>query len=273
MIDLHCHILPGIDDGPSDMAGAIEFARAAGEAGSTTMIATPHVSPRYPNESSTISAGVRDLNACLAEAGIELEVLCGAEISILEAADLADDELQRLALGGGPWLLIESPITMMADSLPLLIGQIQAHGHRIVLAHPERCQAFQRRPDLLETLVHQQGVLTSVTAGALIGRFGREVQRFALTLAAKGLIHNIASDAHDCGRRPPGIADEMRRAGLGEHIQLLTDAVPRAILAGTRLPDMPQTLLAERHGPQLWRRSHKVRSWRRTGAGGGDARL
>ena len=257
MIDLHCHILPGIDDGPVEMPGAVEFARAAVVAGMTTIIATPHVSPRYPNDSSAIGAAVGGLVSRLREEGIELEVLSGAEISILEASELADDELKRLTLGGGRWLLLECPVMMIADVLPLLIGQIQARGHGVVLAHPERCQAFQRRPDLLETLVRSQGVLTSVTAGALIGRFGREVRKFALALAAKGLIHNVASDAHDCERRPPGITEEMRRAGLGEHIELLTDTVPRAILSGTRLPEIPATLLVARHRPRLWRRSRE----------------
>jgi protein-tyrosine phosphatase len=255
MIDLHCHILPGIDDGPATIDGSLDFARAAAAAGMTTMIATPHVSPRYPNDSRTIAAGVADLNDRLVDEGIDLEVRPGAEISILQVEELAEGELRRLRLGHGPWLLIESPFTQVADGLPMLIGQIQADGHRIVLAHPERCQGFHRRPDLLEAMVRGQGVLTSVTAGALVGDFGRQVQSFALSLAEKGLIHNVASDAHDCERRPPGIAEAMRRAGLGAHIELLTEVVPRAILSGDRLPPLPGALLAERRGGRLWRRS------------------
>jgi len=254
MIDLHCHILPAIDDGPPTMEGALDFARAAVAAGMTTMVATPHVSPRYPNDSRTIARGVAHLTTRLAEEGIELEVLAGAEISILEAEQLAEAELGRLRLGGGPWLLIESPSTLAVESLPSVIGRIQANGHRILLAHPERCQGFHRQPDLLEGMVRRQGVLTSVTAGALMGRFGREVQRFALWMAEQGLIHDVASDAHDCERRPPGIADAMRRAGLGDHIELLTEAVPAAILSGDDLPLLPEALVAERRRGQLWRR-------------------
>lgn len=257
MIDLHCHILPGIDDGPATAAETLDLARAHSAAGMTAIVATSHVSPRYPNDSQTIHDGVASLNARLAGEGIGLEVIAGAEVSILQVGELAAGELGRLRLGGGSWLLIESPFTMLADSLPTLIGAVQAQGHRVILAHPERCQAFQRRPDLLERLVRGQGVLTSVTAGALIGRFGRDVQRFALALAQQGLIHNVASDAHDCERRPPGIADAMRRAGLEAHIELLTETVPAAILTGAPLPRVPACLLAQARGQRLWQRARR----------------
>lgn len=239
------------------MDEALDFARVAVAAGMTTMIATPHVSPRYPNDPLTIADGVEDLNDRLVDEGIELEVLCGAEVSILRLDEMPDEELARLSLGGGPWLLIESPFTMVVDSLPLLIAGIQAKGHRVVLAHPERCQGFHRRPDLLAAMVRGQGVLTSVTAGALIGSFGRAVQRFALAMAADGLIHNVASDAHDRERRPPGIADAMHRAGLGAHVELLAEAMPAAILAGARLPVLPERLLAEQRRGRLRRKPQR----------------
>jgi protein-tyrosine phosphatase len=263
MIDLHCHILPGIDDGPATIDESLDFARAAVAAGMTTMVATPHVSPRYPNDSRTIADGVGALNASLGEAGIVLEVLPGAEISIFQTDQLAAGELGRLRLGGGPWLLIESPFTLSADSLPMLIGEILAEGHRVLLAHPERCHGLQRRPDLLEAMVRRQGVLTSVTAGALIGSFGREVRTFALWMAEHGLVHNIASDAHDRERRPPGITDAMRRAGLGDHIELFTETVPAAILEGGPLPPLPDSLLAERRDGRLWRRTPRPGGARR----------
>jgi len=254
MIDLHCHILPGIDDGPTTMDEAVGFARVAAAVGMTKMVATPHVNPRYPNDSRTITDGVASLNARLAEVGIDLKVLAGAEISILQVEQLSANELRRMRLGAGPWLLIESPYTLIADSLPLLIGQIQTRGHRVVLAHPERCPGFQRRPDLLETMVRAQGVVTSVTAGALIGRFGKEVQRFAVSIAERGLLHNVASDAHDSHRRPPGVAEAIRSAGLGAHLELLTEAVPEAILSGEELPPLPDRLLGKRRVGSLRRR-------------------
>jgi protein-tyrosine phosphatase len=253
MIDMHCHILPGIDDGPPTMEGSLEFARAAVEAGMTTMVATPHVSPAYPNDARTIAAGVSALSARLKDEEIPLEVIAGAEVAILQSDELDAGELDRLRLGDGEWLLIEFPFTTFVDPLPLLVGRIQAAGHRVLLAHPERCPGLLRRPDLLETMVARQGVLTSVTAGALIGQFGREIQSFALWMAESGLMHNVASDAHDCERRPPGVAEAIDRAGLSAHIQLLTEAIPHAILTGGELPPLPGPLLAKRSSGRLRR--------------------
>jgi protein-tyrosine phosphatase len=256
MIDIHCHILPGIDDGPATMDDAVELARASAAAGVTTIIATPHVSPRYENDSMIVADGVGRVNARLVADGIPVNVLPGAEVAIPGIADLAVGELDRLRLGGGDWLLIESPFKTPVDSLPFVLHAIQSQGHQIILAHPERCPGFHRRPDILETLIGNQQMLASVTAGSLTGQFGREVQRFVLWMAESGLIHNVASDAHDCLRRPPGIADAMERSGLGAHVELLTEVVPAAILTGDPLPQMPRSLLADRAG-RRWRRPRR----------------
>ena len=243
MIDLHCHILPGIDDGPATIEATLDLARAAVTAGTRMMVATSHVSPRYPNDAETIAAGVARVKAALAAAEIPLDVRPGGEVAISQIDELAAGELSALRLGGGPWLLVESPFTLVVDSMPALLGLLQSGGHRIVLAHPERCPGFHRRSDLLRSLVLDHGVLTSVTAGSLVGQFGREVERFALGMARAGLIHNVASDAHDCERRPPGLAEPIDRAGLGAHAELLCEAVPAAILDGTPLPQHPGPLL------------------------------
>jgi protein-tyrosine phosphatase len=243
VIDLHCHILPGIDDGPATIEAALDMARVAVAGGTRVMVATSHVSPRYPNDARTVAAGVAAVNARLAAAEIPLEVRPGGEIAISQIDELPPGELSALRLGGGPWLLVESPFTLVVDSIPALLGLLQSAGHRIVLAHPERCPGFHRRPDLLRALVADQGVLTSVTAGSLVGQFGREVERFALAMARAGLIHNVASDAHDAERRPPGLAEPVARAGLGAHVELLCQATPRAILDGTDLPRHPGALL------------------------------
>ena len=87
-------------------------------------------------------------------------------------------------------------------------------GHHVVLAHPERCPAFHRDPSMLTSLV-SAGALTSVTAGSLVGRFGDEVRRFALELVRDGMVHNVASDAHDDVRRPPGRSQSSSRPGWG----------------------------------------------------------
>jgi protein-tyrosine phosphatase len=240
VIDLHCHVLAGIDDGPETIEGSVALARVAAELGTDTIVATPHVSFRYPNGSATIERLVRETNAALVDAGVALNVLAGAEIAMSQAADMDPEELAALSLGGGPWLLIECPFTSVAIGLDTLILELEEAGHRIVLAHPERCPAFQRDPEMLESLV-QGGVLTSITAGSLVGRFGGTVKRFALELVEAEMVHNVASDAHDTGQRRPGMAEELQRAGLGGLVEWLTASVPAALLAGEEsLPPRPR---------------------------------
>ncbi len=127
--------------------------------------------------------------------------------------------------------------------LDTLIWELQEQDHGIVLAHPERCPAFQRDVQMLESLVHGGGVLTSITAGSLVGRFGRTVRRFALSLFEAELVHNVASDAHDASERRPGMAAELQQAGLEPLTDWLTERCRRAILAGEEtIPPAPAAL-------------------------------
>ncbi|MGH2854348.1 MAG: tyrosine-protein phosphatase [Solirubrobacteraceae bacterium] len=244
MIDLHCHVLPGIDDGPATIQGSLEIARRAAATGTRVLVATPHVSWRYRTDAATIARLVAELNERLASEeiltadGHPLEVRPGAEIALTLIAELTPVELQRLTLGGGGWLLVEPPFTPVAPNLDTILLELQRSGHRIVLAHPERCPAFQRDPRMLERLV-RAGMLTSVTAGSLGGRFGGEARRFALALAREGLLHNVASDTHDAVNRTPEIAAELERAGLAPLAQWLSAAVPAAILDGGEIPPRP----------------------------------
>jgi protein-tyrosine phosphatase len=256
VIDLHCHVLAGIDDGPETMDGSLALARAAASAGTRTIVATPHVSWRYGNDSGTIAELVAQTNATFSEADVGVTVLAGAEIAMTRAADLTETELAALTLGGGPWLLIECPFTSGATGLDELIIGLEEAGHGVVLAHPERSPVFQRDPQMLESLV-RNGVLTSITAGSLVGRFGATVRRFALGLMEAELVHNVASDAHDAEQRRPGIADELREAGLEGMTEWLTESVPAAIIAGEdSLPPRPQIDLSKLAAPRpsWWRR-------------------
>lgn len=254
VIDLHSHVLPGIDDGPETIEGSLALARAVADSGVRTLLATPHVSWRYPNEADIIAPLTAEVNARVQAAGIALEIRQGAEIAMTRAAELDPAELSRLTLGGGEWLLIECPFTPVATGMDALVLDLQRHGHRVVLAHPERCSAFHRDPRPLEMLVHN-GVLTSITAGSLVGRFGGEVQRFAMQLLREDLVHNVASDTHDPTRRPPGIAGELEQAGLGALSEWLTCTVPAAILDGGAIPPRPEfTLPSAKRSWKLWQR-------------------
>jgi protein-tyrosine phosphatase len=239
VIDLHCHVLPGIDDGPSTIEGSVELARAAHAEGIHTLVATPHVSARYPkNEPDAIARLVGQLGARLREEQIELEVLPGAEIAIMHLPALDPAALERLSLGNSDWLLVEPPFAPVAPGLDRLLLDLLERDHKLVLAHPERCPIFHRDRGMLESLA-DAGVLLSITAGSLIGRFGGEVRRFALALARDGLIDNVTSDAHDCEQRAPGLASELREAGLAPLAGWLTQEVPGAILDGLEIPPRP----------------------------------
>jgi protein-tyrosine phosphatase len=238
VIDLHCHVLPGIDDGPETITGSLALARAASACGVRTLVATPHVSWHYQNEAETIGRLVEDLRRHLAADGVALQVLAGAEIAVTRVKEIAPPELARLRLGGGEWLLVEPPFTPVASGLEIILRDLQRQGHRILLAHPERCPAFQRDPHMLGTLV-REGFLTSLTAGSLVGRFGGLARRFALQLVQEELVHNVASDAHDLSKRTPGISSELEQAGLAPLEEWLTHAVPTAILHGGEIPVRP----------------------------------
>jgi protein-tyrosine phosphatase len=238
VIDLHCHLLAGIDDGPASIEGSLALARAAVAAGTSTIVATPHVSSRYPNDAKTIHGLVERTAAELELDGVPLEVLPGAEIAITRLAEIEPAELDGLRLGGGPWLLLEPPFTAVATGLDTIVLDLLANERRICLAHPERCPAFHRDPTMLETLV-DQGVVTSLTAGSLTGRFGGSVRRFALEMMEAEMVHNVASDAHDDHDRPPGIASELDQAGYGGLLEWLTWEVPAAIVDGGHIPQRP----------------------------------
>jgi protein-tyrosine phosphatase len=251
VIDLHCHVLPGIDDGPKTIEESLALGRAAVAAGARTIVATPHVSRTYRNDAATIAGLTETVGRRFAGEGLPLDLRRGAEIAMTIAGDLAPEELAELTLGGGPWLLIECPFTPLASGLDLLLLGLQSRGHRIVLAHPERSPVFQRDPKLLGAYV-RSGMLVSITAGSLVGRFGGEVRRFALRLAAEELIHNVVSDAHDLGGRPPGVHAELRQAGLSSLAGWLTEAVPAAILAGEEIPPRPAVAAAPRAARESW---------------------
>jgi protein-tyrosine phosphatase len=244
VIDLHTHVLAGIDDGPPTLELAVELARTAASAGVKTIVATPHVSHRYPCRSAQISEAVDALRAALHAEGVDVAIVGGAEVDLTMALDLDDAELTALRLGGGPHLLVESPLSAGAGDFDPMLADVRRRGHQVVLAHPERCPAFQHAPERVERLV-EQGFLCSITAGSIAGRFGSTVRRFTLELLARGWVHDVSSDMHDAVRRPPGLLDDIASAerelpGLTALSDWYTQVVPAAILAGASLGRPPE---------------------------------
>ena len=261
VIDLHTHVLPGIDDGPATVEGSIELARAAAADGATTLVATPHVTWEDHNTGASVAEGIAALQPRLDAEGIPIRLRSGGELAAQRASELSDEEIRALRLGGGEWLLAECPLGGSAAGFDSILYALQARGHRIVLAHPERSPVLQRDPALLERLV-DAGMLSSITAGSLVGRFGSTVQRFTHEIVEAGLVHNVASDAHGTARRPPGMRAELEQAdadlpGLADRAEWLCTDVPTAILEGGPIPPEPGPPPRRRRG--LFRRAGRSR--------------
>lgn len=254
-VDLHAHVLPGVDDGPATLEDTLALAEAAVASGTGRIVATPHVNEDRYIAPEAIGPAVEEVNRHLEEASIALRVEAGAEIALTRLPTLTDAELASLRLGDGPYLLLECPFAVGAGEFEPLIHAVQAHGHGVLLAHPERCPAFQRAPDRLARLV-DRGALVQLTAGVLRGAFGSRTREFAHHLLREDLVHVLASDAHDAVRRPPGLGDALWHAGrevpgILAREEWLTEAVPAAILAGDPIPAAPPLPAVARRG-EAW---------------------
>jgi protein-tyrosine phosphatase len=250
VIDLHCHLLPGLDDGPATIDESVALARRLAHDGVETVVATPHVSPDYPTAAAAIAAGVADVRAALSGAGVELEVLAGAEISFSMLSELDPGQVAELVLGDGDTLLLESPYNAAAPFLEAAIFEVQLKGFRVLLAHPERSPPFQDSPDRVGALV-ERGALCCVNGGSMRGRFGKRVHQTALQLFRRGLVHAVASDAHDLRTRPPGLRDafaalEHDLPGIAAQEAWFTRDAPAALLSGDPLPSAPAPPAARR---------------------------
>lgn len=241
MIDLHIHLLPGIDDGPADVAGSVELARACVADGVRAVAATPHVSENYPTTPERMRQGVLETRAALEEAGIDLKVYGGAEVAIDQVGQLSDEDLKALTLGPTEgFMLLETPYAAWPMDLENQLGRLATLGIRGILAHPERSRGVQA-PGGIEKLEFavSRGLYTQVTAGSLSGRFGGSAKAAATELLHRELVTVIASDSHNIDRRPPRMGEAAAEAGSVELAKWLTTDAPLAIVRGERLPPRP----------------------------------
>jgi protein-tyrosine phosphatase len=239
VIDLHSHVLPGVDDGAADLEGSLEILRAAAEDGIVKLAATPHVREDYPTTASTMERLVDEVNAAARAAGIPVEVLRGGELDLARLDTLDDAELRRFGLGGNArLLLLEFPYVGWPVGLPERAFQLATRGYAVVLAHPERNADVQAQPERLRGLV-DAGVWIQLTAASVDGRLGRRAEACARDLLDAGLAHLMASDAHAPSLRAVGMkaaVESLDDEALGEW---LTRLVPDALLSGAPVPPRP----------------------------------
>jgi len=256
-VDIHSHVLPGIDDGAPTMDEALAMLRTAAASGTTTIAATPHLGAGFPQVDVHELAGRCDeLSREAAKGGVGVRLVSGAEVSLAWALDATRDERALATYGQqGRDLLIETPSATVAG-LDALLYQLRAVGLRITLAHPERSGEFQRQPDRLAALA-QQGVLLQIDAASLLAHPRRSpASALAWQLCATGLVHAIASDAHRAGTWRPvtrlSDAADAAAARFGpDRAAWLAATAPAAIIAGAELPDPPPI---ERPRKRRWQR-------------------
>jgi Capsular polysaccharide biosynthesis protein len=240
VIDLHTHILPGVDDGAKDIADSLAMAEVAVKDGISTMIATPHVVKGiYDNNKNSILEGVDNLNKKLAAHNIGLLVLPGAEYRLEPdlPKNLASGELVTIN-NSGTYLLIELPYELIPDNCDQILYEIQLQGVTPIIAHPERNLVFRKYRSLLERYI-KRGMLAQITSTSITGFFGKRVKKAAISFLESGLAHIIASDGHAVKGRAPVISEayqEIERRWGTQYAQSLAFENPHRIIMSQRVP-------------------------------------
>ncbi len=256
MIDIHSHLLPGIDDGPRTWEQSLALCQAMKDDGIRRAIATPHlIDGVYNNVRSRVEPLVVELNERLGAAGIDLEVLPGAEVDIA-SRHIIGNSAELPLLGGGKAVLLEMPVAVIPHAMAEIIFAACSRGLVPVLAHPERNELVQDRPDLVLEWI-DSGAALQIDGDSLLDVWGKRSRRCAETLITRGLCHAMASDAHSCEKRPPRMTQALERARdlIGENARKLVIDGPEMILAGT-VPATPfYPALARQHGRSSGRAS------------------
>ncbi len=245
MIDLHCHILPGVDDGALDIRDSAGLARQAAADGIEAICATPHIRHDHDVRIEELAGRVESLNRHLRGEGIPVTVLTGGEVAETAVEGLSEEELGKVALGSGCWVLLEPAPGSLGDSLQHRVGHLAERGYRALIAHPERhlsADMYERIAGLVAA-----GALVQATADFFLRE---EMAAGMLALAEAGLIHVLSSDAHSShGGRPAKIAAAFERLAEVEparsHLEWMRDVAPRAIVEDKKLaPPFPPGPLA-----------------------------
>lgn len=236
MIDLHCHFLPGIDDGPQTLELALDLARAAVADGITHSVLTSHVHPeRYPNQRRNLEVATVEFVGHLAQAQIPLDVRMGCEARLCpELIDLvADNQLPFLGeVGGYRILLLEFPHQLVPVGSMRFISSLLRLKIRPLIAHPERNKAIMDNIDKVREFT-EAGCWLQITAGSLVGRFGPQAEQAAYALIEAGWNCVAATDAHHLTSRPPFLSEakEALRLRFGEPVaHSMVHAKPAKIL-------------------------------------------
>lgn len=250
MIDIHCHLLPGLDDGPRTMEESVAMARMAAEAGTTDIVATPHANLEFAFDPQRVAAKAAELAAAVGGI-IRIHTGCDFHFSYDQIRD-ALAHPGKYTISGHQYLLVELPDLSIPQSAGEVLARLCAAGIVPVITHPERNRLLRSSWERLEDWV-RTGCLIQVTAQSLFGRFGSDAKDFTGELLERDLVHFIASDAHDCEDRTPRLDEARdyvtRRFGMERATRLLV-ANPKAVLEGRPVERPPSP--ARRRKGRLW---------------------
>lgn len=256
MVDLHHHLLPGLDDGSPDLATSVAMARAAAEDGVTHIICTPHANDRFEFQPARMAELRQELAAALAAEKIPLELGLGCDFHLsYDNIQDAQKQPRKYTLNGGEYLLIELPDYSLSPNLAQTFYELRLAGMMPILTHPERNPTLRAEPWRLAEWV-EGGLLTQVTAGSVLGTMGKPARKMAMDLLRAGQVHFIATDAHNTRSRPPllgaahaAIAREFTTA----YADQLCLGNPAAAFEGRPLPEQDAPLrLPGRRGDRAW---------------------
>jgi protein-tyrosine phosphatase len=263
MIDLHCHILHGLDDGPETAAESLRMARRFERAGYRTVAATPHMVPgtAWMPSVDQIRKRVAALNQTIQKNDWVLKIVAGMEIAIdPQIPDLLDDN-RLLPLGNSSCLLIEPPFQQLPPGWEQVIFSILSKGYSVLMSHPERCMQIAAHPGLIDRLI-ELGVYLQVNWGSFFGQYGRAVARTARLMAQSGQIHCLATDSHRPGWHNPAriqAAAAKLRAVIGqENFQQITTDNPLRVLNGEVLQPMKKSAAMIGRRKKCWWQFWKI---------------
>jgi protein-tyrosine phosphatase len=245
MFDLHCHLLPGIDDGAPDYETSLEMARAYVDQGVECAACTPHILPGlYHNSGPQIREAVATLAARLADAGIPLRLVTGADNHIIPDFAAALKRGHLLSLADTAYVLVEPPHHVAPARLDELFFNILLAGYVPVLTHPERLSWIESKYSAIKELA-ARGVWMQITSGSLLGRFGSRPRYWGERMLDEGLVHILATDAHNMSKRPPDLLRGREAAAklVGEaEAQHLVVTRPLGALLNKLPKDLPAPL-------------------------------